>query len=46
MSVGKLFQLWIDLGVIAEFMIFSSKRNLKMERVVVAGGICGVSEVI
>ena len=34
-------------GVIAKFiMICSSKRNLKMEGVVVAGRICGVSEVI
>ena len=43
MSVGKLSQLQIDL-----IMICSSKWNLKMERVAVAGGIShsGVSEVI
>ena len=44
MSVGPIADRF---GVIAEFiMICSSKRNLKMEGVVVVGGICGVSEVI
>ena len=48
MSVGKLFQSQIaGFGVIARLiMICSSKRNFKMEGVVVADGICGVSEVI